>query len=56
MSKRDNYFRCPYCFGLFPHDQCHLDPRKGYQCPNLCEKPFNQPPYVSPLNNDEDPD
>ena len=52
------YWRCRYCGQLFSDEEV-LDymERKGflskmditgYQCPNGCKKPFNQPPYESP--------
>lgn len=42
--------RCPWCKGLFPDDQCTLDPVLGLVCPNQCRPPFVQPEYESPLN------
>ena len=48
--KRDDYFRCPICLGLFPDSECSLDPIKGYVCPNNCIRTFEQPKYESPFN------
>jgi len=50
MSTRDNYFRCRVCRKLFADDDCVLDEVKGYQCPNGCVEPYEQPRYESPLN------
>ena len=47
--KRDDYFRCRWCKGIFPDSECILDEIKGYQCPKGCIEPFFQPPYESPL-------
>ena len=48
--KRDDYFRCRWCKGLFPDAQCARDEvTDAYLCPNGCREPFNQPEYESPL-------
>lgn len=47
---RDDYFRCRWCKQLFYQEDLVLDPNTGYQCPNGCVEPYNQPPYESPLN------
>lgn len=47
--KRDDYFRCKFCKGLFPDAQCVLDPVEGLQCPQGCKPQYEQPPYESPL-------
>lgn len=52
MSKRDDYFRCKICKGLFSDNEAVLDPIKGLQCPNGCVEPYQQPPYESPLNDE----
>lgn len=49
---RDNYHRCPWCKKLYHHDECELDPIRGYVCPLKCVEPFNQPAYESPLNSE----
>ena len=49
---RNDYFRCPHCFELFPDEDCELT-ENGYICPNRCEPSFNQPPYQSPLNEND---
>lgn len=49
---RDDYFRCPVCKKLFTNEECSLDLDKGYKCPNGCEKPFIQPQYESPTQDD----
>lgn len=50
--KRDDFYRCKECKQLFSHEECTLDEVKGYICPNLCEKTYQQPPYELP-NQDE---
>ena len=52
-AKRDAYFRCPVCKKLYADKDCTLDPIKGYICPNNCERPYDQPPYESPLQCDD---
>lgn len=49
MSKRDDYFRCKICKGLFLDSECVVDPIKGNQCPRGCEEPYIQPDYESPF-------
>lgn len=51
--KRDTYFRCKWCKGLFKDDECERAPDGGYICPLGCVAPFIQPPYQSPLISDE---
>ena len=50
--KRDNYFRCKHCHQIFTDDECFIDPIRGFLCPNGCEEPYEQPPYESPLQED----
>lgn len=50
---RDNYTRCKHCGQLFPDEQCILSEVTGFKCPNGCEESFEQPPYQSPLNNEQ---
>lgn len=52
MTKENEYTRCQICGEIFHHSSCILDEVKGYQCPNGCEISFEQPPYQSPLQDD----
>lgn len=46
-------FRCRFCKELFRDADCVKDPVKGFICPKGCVEPFNQPPYESPLQEDQ---
>jgi len=54
MTKRDDMHRCGICKKLFKDEDCILElneeggSNKGFQCPNLCVEPFEQPPYELP--------
>ena len=57
MSKRDDYFRCTMCKGLFKDEDCSIKydsegASDGYRCPNLCEPSYTQPPYESPIDDE----
>lgn len=52
MNNRDDYTRCKICKELFKHEQCVLDPVKGYLCPRGCEPPYNQEPYEPPIDDE----
>lgn len=55
---KDKTFRCKYCGQLFTDEEVRDYMQRlgtwsnvgvtGYQCPNGCKEPFNQPPYESP--------
>lgn len=49
---RDDYYRCKICKQLFKNVECVLDEDEGYQCPNGCVKPFEQPQYESPMQDE----
>lgn len=53
MTSRDDYFRCKVCKRLWKDSDAVIDPDKGYQCPNGCEIPFEQPAYESPLQGND---
>lgn len=49
--KRDDYYRCKWCKGLFADEQCQRDSITGvFICPNGCVEPFVQPAYEPPTN------
>lgn len=53
-TKRDKMHRCPYCKQLYKDEECTTDTKSGVLiCPKGCEPTFNQPPYESPLNNED---
>lgn len=52
-KNRDKCFRCPICLNLWNDNECEVDDIKGYICPNGCEKSYEQPPYESPLNSND---
>jgi len=48
---RDNHHRCKLCGGIFPDEECPVNPHtKGLLCPVGCVETFNQPPYESPFD------
>ena len=49
--KRDKFHRCPIC-GLLSLDDDNQRDRNGYKCPNGCEYSYQQPPYQSPIIDD----
>ena len=58
-KSRYDYFRCPVCGILYSEEDCEIEldkdgQSKGFVCPSKCERPYNQPPYESPLNSEND--
>lgn len=52
MKKK--YHRCPICFKISEDNEDLRDinsdgSSNGYKCPNGCERSFEQPPYQSPM-------
>lgn len=53
MTKK-KYHRCPICFKISEDNEDLRDinsdgSSNGYKCPNGCERSFEQPPYQSPM-------